>query len=119
MWAATLEEASRHDKEIKDLKAQNSELEAELRLAQGAVLGAPSTDSVLTAPGTMLSSFARKVVSQLGAAEISNQQLGTSENLEESMRKVNMVFRQRILWFFSEYHILPPWTTAGAYPIFA
>lgn len=94
---ATLEEASHYDRDIRELKARNAELEAELKIsgansntggggpASGSVSG---TESVLSAPGAMLSTLARKVASQLGAVDTPHQ--GISENLEESMRKVNI-----------------------------
>ncbi|CAH1406514.1 unnamed protein product [Nezara viridula] len=90
---ATLEEASRYEQEISRLRQKNHELENELKSsATGSVasnaanISSRESDSVLSAPGAMLSTFARKVVSQLGAVDLPAHH-GSSENLEESMRK--------------------------------
>nr|XP_024216347.1 rab GTPase-binding effector protein 1 isoform X2 [Halyomorpha halys] len=90
---ATLEEASRYEQEISRLRHRNQELESELKssgtgnvASNAGNITSRESDSVLSAPGAMLSTFARKVVSQLGAVDLPAHH-GSSENLEESMRK--------------------------------
>lgn len=90
---ATLEEASRYEQEISRLRQRNLDLENELKSSgTGSVtsnagnVSSRESDSVLSAPGAMLSTLARKVASQLGAVDLPAHH-GSSENLEESMRK--------------------------------
>ncbi|XP_075220724.1 rab GTPase-binding effector protein rabaptin-5 isoform X2 [Lycorma delicatula] len=93
----TVEESSRNDDEVQRLRRLNEKLEAELEeLRQnnsaGSGSGEGSGAQLLTVPGAVLSTLARRVASQLGADSSTNSLSQThsnvvSENLEESMRK--------------------------------
>lgn len=102
----TVEESSRNEEEVKRLKRLNERLEMELvelhqynsnnGLSEASTGG--SGAQLLTAPTAMISTLARRVVSQLGADSSGPTSLvqsqttanvTASENLEESMRKVN------------------------------
>ncbi|RZF36695.1 hypothetical protein LSTR_LSTR010556 [Laodelphax striatellus] len=124
----TLEESSRYDEEVKRLRRANEQLVAELRAGAGvSSAGARGGDAatseggpqqLLTVPGAMITTLARKVVSQLGSATApdslsssavvtaglssssatlsassspvtSQQPPSGPDSLEESMRKVN------------------------------
>lgn len=79
----TVEVSSKYEVQLKNLMRQNERLVAEI-----AELRSGSTEpQLLSAPGAMISTLARKVVgaaSQLGA---DSQTVCSTDNLEESMRK--------------------------------
>ncbi|XP_046687010.1 rab GTPase-binding effector protein 1-like isoform X1 [Homalodisca vitripennis] len=86
----TVEESSRYESELKDLRRTNERLEAEVTELRGQSHEAP----LLAAPGAMISTLARRVASQLGADSAAPAPppapvIATADNLEESMRKVN------------------------------
>lgn len=104
----TVDESSRNEEEVKRLRKVNEKLESELEelhhagtgIGSGAGEGNTTSGSgaqLLTTPTAMISTLARKVVSQLGAdssipTSLTQSQatnVNLSENLEESMRKVN------------------------------
>uniref|UniRef100_A0A1B6M965 FYVE-type domain-containing protein n=1 Tax=Graphocephala atropunctata TaxID=36148 RepID=A0A1B6M965_9HEMI len=84
----TVEESSRYESELKDLRRANERLEAEVTELRGQSHEAP----LLAAPGAMISTLARRVASQLGADSAAPAPppapiIATADNLEESMRK--------------------------------
>lgn len=91
----TVEEASRYESELKDLRKSNERLESEI-VELRSHLHSTHEAPLLAAPGAMISTLARRVASQLGADSSPPAQppaappsSSTSDNLEESMRKVN------------------------------
>lgn len=88
----TVEETSRYESELKDLRKSNERLELELSELKGQAHTSHEAP-LLAAPGAMISTLARRVASQLGADSPSVPPQPppppSSDNLEESMRKVN------------------------------
>jgi len=89
----TVEESSRYESELKDLRKANERLEQEISELRGHSHSHPSHEApLLAAPGAMISTLARRVASQLGADSPSPPPpppttTTSSDNLEESMRK--------------------------------
>ncbi|XP_054289651.1 rab GTPase-binding effector protein 1-like isoform X2 [Macrosteles quadrilineatus] len=81
----TVEESSRYESELKDLRKSNERLEAEILELRSVAHGSHEAP-LLAAPGAMISTLARRVASQLGA-ETSPAPPPPPDNLEESMRK--------------------------------
>ncbi|XP_014254314.1 rab GTPase-binding effector protein 1 isoform X1 [Cimex lectularius] len=82
---STLEESSRYEEEIQQLKNHIEELESDLsNLKANQSSSSMVSDISLGNPGTMFTTFARKVKSQLGATDLGHTQV---DSLEENMRK--------------------------------
>lgn len=108
IYAESMEQNAQYANEIKHLKHLNSKLENELR--NSAANTGVDMPQILSVPGTVISSLARKVTNQIttqlsnsdsgcsGASPVATlSQFSDSDTLDDSMRKVNKYVRKRCI----------------------
>jgi hypothetical protein len=111
-----MEQNGQYADEIKHLKHLNSKLENDSRSNSGTNSGV-EMPQILSVPGTVISSLARKVTNQIttqlsnsdsgggGASHLATlSQFSDSDTLDDSMRKVNKYVRKRHI--LSQYFAL-------------
>lgn len=111
-----MEQNGHYADEIKHLKYVNSKLENDSRSSSGVNSGV-EMPQILSVPGTVISSLARKVTNQIttqlgnsdsgggGASSLATlSQFSDSDTLDDSMRKVNKYVRKRHI--LSQYFAL-------------